>query len=234
MKTSNKQISSNKQIKQISSNKQIKLIDLRYAKWLYKLNVTKLTKSEDEIARMISSGEFIIEDNLAPLYESGKLISEKTLASNILKSLDVIRKKVTSEFESKYGKAKKNPQGSLRDQKIAKEIAQSYRIQIDDKIKNGLTKKQAIEAMLTSWKSISATESSRVVNEQRDFLLSSYPGEKSWNAVLDHKTCLDCKKLDGKTISTSGDFKLNGKIIKPPLHPYCRCFIEYKIKSKNK
>lgn len=214
--------------------KTINQINPRYSRWLLDLKVTKLSKAENDIARLIASGEFTIEDIIAPLYESGKLIPEKTLSANILKALDIVRKKVTSEFESKYGKAKKNPTGSLADQRTAKNIAQSYRDQIQNKISNGMTKKQAIESMLTSWKSIAATESARVVNEQRDFLLHSYPGTKTWNAVLDHKTCLLCKSLNGMKVKSSVDFKYKGKVITAPIHPYCRCFIEYEIQTKSK
>ncbi len=42
-----------------------------------------------------------------------------------------------------------------------------------------MTKKEAIESMLTSWKSIATTELCKNrINEQRDFLLGLYSGTK--------------------------------------------------------
>ena len=42
-----------------------------------------------------------------------------------------------------------------------------------------------------------------------------------WKAILDLKTCLNCRKNNGKI------YDINEKVDpRPPLHPYCRCIIE--------
>lgn len=42
-----------------------------------------------------------------------------------------------------------------------------------------------------------------------------------WKAILDLKTCLKCRKNNGKI------YDINEKVYpEPPIHPYCRCIIE--------
>ena len=44
---------------------------------------------------------------------------------------------------------------------------------------------------------------------------------KMWKAILDLKTCLNCRKNNGKI------YDMNEKVDpEPPLHPNCRCIIE--------
>lgn len=44
---------------------------------------------------------------------------------------------------------------------------------------------------------------------------------KMWKAILDLKTCLNCRKNNGKI------YEMNEKVYpEPPIHPYCRCIIE--------
>lgn len=40
-----------------------------------------------------------------------------------------------------------------------------------------------------------------------------------WSAILDAKTCADCRYLDGTAIRADEAFPLGA----PPLHPFCRC-----------
>ena len=48
---------------------------------------------------------------------------------------------------------------------------------------------------------------------------------KIWKAILDLKTCLNCRKNNGKI------YDINEKVDpEPPLHPKCRCVIE-RLKS---
>ena len=44
---------------------------------------------------------------------------------------------------------------------------------------------------------------------------------KEWKAVIDLKTCLNCRRANGKIYS------INETVYpSPPLHPNCRCVIE--------
>ena len=54
-------------------------------------------------------------------------------------------------------------------------------------------------------------------------------GAFQWSAILDEKTCPRCESLDGKYFEV-GDPQLD--LIKPPLHPNCRCILVGVLKEE--
>jgi SPP1 gp7 family putative phage head morphogenesis protein len=46
---------------------------------------------------------------------------------------------------------------------------------------------------------------------------------RRWNAALDGRVCLECRRLDGEIVPIGSNF--SGGVPAPPLHPNCRCAV---------
>lgn len=81
-----------------------------------------------------------------------------------------------------------------------------------------------------SLRRIATTETLRVFEQERrrtaeEFSrVSGTPFEKEWDATMDRRTCDICAGLHRLVVSLAREFP-NGD---PPLHPNCRCSIEYR------
>lgn len=86
--------------------------------------------------------------------------------------------------------------------------------------------KSAIDARL---RMIAANEAVRVFEQERRLAASAFAKDeqramsKRWDATLDGDTCDECSLLDGLRIPLKDEFDPGD----PPLHPHCRCSIEY-------
>ena len=81
---------------------------------------------------------------------------------------------------------------------------------------------------------VSITSTAEAVNAGRESgfrEIIDIVGAFQWSAILDEKTCPNCRELDGKYFEPD-DPQL--QIIKPPLHPNCRCILVAVLKEEVK
>lgn len=94
-------------------------------------------------------------------------------------------------------------------------------------------KKQAETAVDSRLRLIAANEAVRAFEQERRATVAAAAKEqkrgvtKKWDATLDSETCDECSKLDGTEIPMNDEFPQGD----PPLHPNCRCSIEYRFDS---
>ena len=90
-------------------------------------------------------------------------------------------------------------------------------------------RRQAETAVQTRLRVIATNEAVRAFEEERRELAEAYAretearGTKRWDAANDANTCDDCSSLGGTEIDLTDEFP-DGD---PPLHPNCRCSVEY-------
>lgn len=93
-----------------------------------------------------------------------------------------------------------------------------------------------------------ATETARVFNREREALIDEHVGAfssstrgprdpdvpaagafKVWSAILDRATCPRCFGLDGEIVELHKSFSIGSP---PPMHPHCRCIVEFIVVHK--
>lgn len=174
-------------------------------------------------AKILAEVETNFKKELDKLFiESNKRIPKNVLEGKLNKLMEQNQKLIKSSLEETYGKSLRrtiDPALKIKNKKIAKQIASNYVDQYESYINQGLSKEEAIGKLQFKSQQISATEASRLTAEESDFQLKLKSKSTTWKAVLDRKTCKDCKRLNNKK---------NPKE-KPPKHVNCRCFIIYEI-----
>jgi len=94
-----------------------------------------------------------------------------------------------------------------------------------------LLKQQSAAAIDNRLRQIAAFEAVRAFEEERRDAAEQISEEsgkvmtKRWDASLDSLTCTTCEGLDGREVELDEEFP-DGD---PPLHPNCRCSIEYRF-----
>lgn len=99
-----------------------------------------------------------------------------------------------------------------------KKVEQELKKQADKSVQNRLRQIAAFE-MFSAFEDERRLASKEIARQTGDRVL------KKWDAVLDSRTCSECFASHGEEIPLDSEF-VNGD---PPLHPYCRCSLEYRF-----
>jgi hypothetical protein len=94
----------------------------------------------------------------------------------------------------------------------------------------GVLQQQAKAAIDNRLRQIAAFEAIRTFEEARRDTAEQIAAEKGpitrrWDATLDSTTCTSCQGFDGQEVELDEEFAEGD----PPLHPNCRCSIEYRF-----
>ncbi len=174
-----------------------------------------------DTAKTLAGAEENFRAKLDPLFSSGKKISKATLRKAIEDSILQSQKLVKSDLEDTYNDPLRrgvDPATKLKAKKQAEAIAQAYTDEFNNHIKNGLTQQEAAQRLQHKSELISSTEASRVVGSEADFQLATKKTKRIWSAILDSRTCNQCKRLNNKTTEKT-----------TPAHPRCRCSIIHEV-----
>jgi SPP1 gp7 family putative phage head morphogenesis protein len=91
---------------------------------------------------------------------------------------------------------------------------------------NSSLKKLGKEIALDRTDLIMTTETNSMLQTARQQVSNTFGAtRKIWHATEDEKTCKVCQDLDGETAEVLDSF--DGNVMAPPLHPSCRCRVEY-------
>ena len=122
------------------------------------------------------------------------------------------------------------------EQRRAASLASSFIEFRDKKLRMATTselKKLAETAIDSRIRLLAANEAVRVLEEERRKAAETVVGVekavalKRWDASNDALTCMECSSLDDTEIPIEEEFPQGD----PPLHPNCRCSIEYSFDS---
>lgn len=206
------------------------MLDFEFQKWLRdecKLNaydIVMLAKSPAKFktSKELFKSEKIMNEELSKIFSQKRKPTTAQIKNAIVRAKSRIRKNIDIDAKEKLGNDFKKPGKNtlLQDQKDALEIAENFDKKWKEYKAQGLSNDDIwgkLNYKKEQWKQ---TEANDAVNSQYRLHFENSKYDMYWVAILDSKLCKLCKKKNGKRVRKNGEV--------PPLHPKCRCFIEYR------
>jgi len=185
-------------------------------------DIIYLAKGDFRTAQEMFKAEKEMKKELNKIFSKNRKPSKKEIESAIYRAKNNIRKNINENVKNKLkGKLpqKTNAGLSVQDRRKAKEIAENFHNSWIAHKNEGLSNDEIWKKLNYKKKQWTQTEAADAVNSQFDFQMQSTQYEATWNAILDSRTCKKCRRKNGSKITNT----------LPPLHPYCRCTIKYKL-----